>query len=77
VICPLTVCTLFAIAKVLWKAVLTNWMEKEEGSVVTAVHVRETVPPVVQPSGVLTVIVAATKGRASKRALSLANMLES
>jgi len=77
VICPLTVCTLFAIAKVLWKAVLTNWMEKAEASVVEAVQVRETVPPVVQPLGVLTVIVAATKGRASKRALSLANMLES
>jgi hypothetical protein len=77
VICPLTVGTLFAIAKVSWKAVLTNSMEKVEGSVVAAVHMSVTVPPVVQPSGVLTVKVAATKGRASKRALSLANMLES
>lgn len=46
---PREVCTLFAMAKVSWKAVLTNSMEKVAESVVEAVHVIVTVPPVVAP----------------------------
>lgn len=40
---------MLAMAKVLWKTVLTISMEKVPGSVVVAVHEIVTVPPVVAP----------------------------
>lgn len=74
VISPFTVGTLFAMAKVLWKIVLTNSMEKEGGSVVVAVHVIVTVfpdargAPACELVGGL-MVKAETRGRASASVL--------
>lgn len=54
---------LFAMAKVLWKMVLTNSRLNTLGSEVVAVQVIVTTPPVVAPVGVLRVI-ADARGRA-------------
>jgi hypothetical protein len=74
VMVPREVCTLFAIANVLWRAVFTISRVKYGESVVEAVHVMVTTPPVVAPVGVLRVR-AETRGRARASTLSLANIL--